>query len=101
MRPLGPESELLLCCARTRPDDGTAERIRALMFEPLNWDSLLRTARPHGMLPLLHRHLSASPENVPAPVLAALSDGFQVSIRQSLRLVGEMLRLLGISPTRR
>ena len=101
MRPLDPESELLLCCARTRPDDRTAERIRALMFEPLDWDWLLRTARPHGMLPLLHRHLSASPENIPAPVLAALSDGFKVSIRQSLRLVGEMLRLLGRFAERR
>ena len=101
MRPLGPESELLLCCARTRPDDGTAERIRALVFQPLDWDWLLRTARPHGMLPLLHRHLSASPENIPAPVLAALSDGFQVSIRQSLRLVREMVRLLGRFAERR
>src|SRR6266702_2332708 len=101
MRPLDPESELLLCCARTRPDDRTAERIRALMFEPLDWDWLLRTARPHDMLPLLHRHLSASPENIPAPVLAALSDGFKVSIRQSLRLVGEMLQLLGRFAERR
>src|SRR3989449_7056837 len=101
MRPLDPESELLLCCARTRPDDGTAQRIRALVFQPLDWDWLLRTPRPPGMLPLLHRHLSASPENIPAPVLAALSDGFQVGTRQSLRLVGEMLRLLGRFAERR
>src|SRR2546426_126910 len=47
------------------------------------------------------RHLSASPENIPAPVLAALSDGFQVGTRQSLRLVGEMLRLLGRFAERR
>src|SRR3989441_5051992 len=101
MRLLGHESELLLRCARTRPDDGTAERLRALLFQPLDWDWLLRTARPHGMLPLLHRHLSASPENIPAPVLAALSDGFQVGTQQSLRLVGEMLRLLGRFAERR
>ncbi len=85
---------MLLCCARGPLDDPRAEGLAALVRAGVDWEWLVGAARAHGMLPLLYRHLRPFPDAVPAPVLAALRDGFHVSARQGLRLTGEMLRLL-------
>ena len=64
------------------------------MLEPLDWEWLLRTGRPHGMLPLLHRYLGACPNTVPASVFAALDDQFQTNARRTLHLAAELLGLV-------
>ena len=88
-----PEAELLRCCARTRLDDGTAERLTALLRSSLDWEWLLRTAHPHGLLPLLYRHLGSRPDSVPAEIRGALREGFEANARRALRLTAELLRL--------
>ena len=65
------------------------------MEDQLDWAWLLDTARPHGILPLLHRYLSATANGaVPAPVRDALSERADADARRNLRLTGELVRIL-------
>src|SRR2546427_841220 len=88
-----PEAELLRCCARTRLDDGTAERLATLLRSSLDWEWLLRNAHAHGLLPLLYRHLRSTPDSVPAEIRGALREGFEANAQRALRLTAELLRL--------
>jgi Uncharacterised nucleotidyltransferase len=94
---IGPsrEADLLLACGRTHKSSDVAERIRALAAQGLDSATLLRLARPHGLMPLLHWHLND-------PEIAAVSSDardelrrhFESNMRHNLRLVAELLRLL-------
>jgi hypothetical protein len=90
-----PEVELLLCSARRDLDARAAERMRALLGSALDWNYLLRTARSHGLTPLVFRHLNAvGSQGVPPPVLQQLRAAFQENARRNLFLTGELLNLL-------
>jgi len=92
-----PETELILCCARTRVEARIAERIRKLVQGGLDWELLLRTAAPQGVTGLLHRALGATrPEGVPEPVLRDLSERLQANARRNLLLARELPRLLAL-----
>ncbi len=90
-----PEVELLLSCARTYIDPKRAERIKTLLQEDIDWDYLLRTARLHGVIPLLYHSLDATcPEAVPKARLAQLCNYFHTNARRSFFLTGELLKVL-------
>lgn len=92
-----PEVELLLCCARTCIDSETAERIKTLLQEKIDWDYLIRTALSHGVMPLLYWSLNATcPEAVPKPQLAQLSDYFEINSQRHFFLTGELLKILNL-----
>ncbi|TCJ15482.1 hypothetical protein E0L93_12910 [Rubrobacter taiwanensis] len=89
------ETGLLLCCARTAKDPGTAGRIAALLRADIDWEYLLRLANRHGMVPLLHWHLNGDrPEAVPDEVLGRLRSHFNATHLRNLYLTGELLKLL-------
>lgn len=95
MRISRPEAELLLCCTRTVGTPETDARLGALIREGIDWEYLLRTARRHGVAPLLYRRLeSACPEAVPEDVIGSLRDHFRANSARNLLLTGELLRLL-------
>ncbi|HSP55886.1 MAG TPA: hypothetical protein VLS25_09895, partial [Dehalococcoidia bacterium] len=56
--PTPSEEEVLLLCARTRMDEGKAQRLQQLLGENLDWDYLLEAATLHCVMPLMYRHLS-------------------------------------------
>lgn len=90
-----PEIKLLLCCARTAIDVETAERIKHLLRENLNWDYLCETASRHGVMPLLYQSLNTTcPEAVPETILSQLRDDFHANAQRNLFLTGELLKLL-------
>ena len=92
-----PEVELLLCCARTCINSETAERIKALLQEDIDWDYLLRTALWHGVMPLLYLNLNATyPEAVPKAILDQLQNYFYANAQRNLFLTGELLKLLNL-----
>ncbi len=92
-----PEIELLLCCARTHIDPATAKRIKTLLQTDIDWTYLLRTARRHGVMPLLYWSLHTTyPETVPQATLAQLRDHFQTNTRRNIFLTKELLRLLNL-----
>lgn len=54
-----PELDLLLCCARTRVDAETAEHIKTLVQENIEWRYLVQTSLRHGVMSLLYQNLNA------------------------------------------
>jgi hypothetical protein len=96
-----PEAELLLCCARTRVEARTAERIGALLERELNWQFLIQTAVAHRVTPLLSTTLSATyPEAVPEPVLRELRDLVLTYAERDLLVAQELPRVLGVCEAR-
>ena len=92
-----PEVELLLCCARTCINSETAEQIKTLLQEDIDWDYLLRTATWHGVMPLLYLNLNATyPEAVPKDILDQLQNYFYANAQRNLFLTGELLKLLNL-----
>lgn len=92
-----PEIELLLCCARTRLQPDTTERVRQMLMEKIDWDYLIQTAFHHGVLPLvswnLHNHWS---ENISKTTLTQLKDTFRAIAQWNLYVTGELLKLLNL-----
>jgi hypothetical protein len=97
---MNAEEELLLCCARTRVDTVTADRIRFLLRQEIDWPYLSGMARQHGVLPLLLESLHATcPEAIPQAVLAQLREHFHANIVHNHYLTSELLKLLDLFET--
>lgn len=93
--PARPEVELLFCCTRTCMDPISAERIRSLLREDMDWSYLLQTASRWRVRPLLYRNLNAiCLEGVPEAILAQLRNHFHTNAQRNLFLVGELVKLL-------
>jgi hypothetical protein len=81
-------------------DSETAERIKALLQEDIDWDYLLRTALWHGVMPLLYWSLNATcAEAVPQAIMGQLRDYFYNLARRNLFLTRELLKLLNLFAT--
>lgn len=89
-----PELELLTLCARVRLNEREADRVRAAARAPLDWDRLLRLARWHRLLPLLHRQLAIARADVPAPVTAALRQAFVANAGRMLERCRQLVDVL-------
>lgn len=53
-----PEHDVLLCIARRDLDANKRSELKHLVEQELDWDYLFSTAADHGLIPLLHQHLS-------------------------------------------
>ena len=71
---LSAEANLLLCCARLDLSEALRARLDNLVRQDgLDWKRLLALAKPHGLMPLLYRHLGSLGEGViPKKVFAEL-----------------------------
>ena len=85
-----PENELILCIARRELD----AELRSLLSQDLNWDYLFATAQAHGLLPLLHKHLtSTAGDLVPGHFLSRLKRESVANSQNVLHLIGKQLRV--------
>ena len=92
-----PEAELLLCCARTRIGPDTAERVRQLLKEQIDWNYLIEIASYHGTIPLLFWNLSRlAPDDVSKTTLEQLKASYNAIACWNLSLTGELLKLLSL-----
>jgi Uncharacterised nucleotidyltransferase len=92
-----PEIEILLGCASTRIESETADRIKALVQENIDWAKLTQMAQQHRLTPLLYSNLNAiCPKAVPKPILNQLLVNFRTNTRRSLLLSAELVRLLNL-----
>jgi hypothetical protein len=90
-----PEHRLLLLCARTRVEGGTAESLRQHARAAVDWDYLFLLARRHSLLPLLYWQLNATaPDLVPPDQLRRLRDDFRLHTARNLYLTGELERVV-------
>ncbi len=78
------ENELLLSVARR-------EVPHALVRQQFEWDYVVATARAHGLLPLLQKHVAN--EDVPGHVLSLLKREAVANSQSMLHLVGKQLRI--------
>lgn len=85
------ENKLILLVARRELDDERRAELRRLLEEEINWDYLFATAQAHGVLPLLHKHLSGA--NVPAHFLSRLKRESVANSQNVLHLIGKQLRV--------
>ena len=85
-----PENELILCCARREVD----AELRSLLKKEINWDYLFATAQAHGLLPLLHKHLtSVAGDLVPGHFLSRLKRESVANSQTVLHLIGKQIRV--------
>lgn len=76
-------------------DAETAERVKALARENLDWAYLVETASCHGVLPLLYANLNTlCPDAPPRATLDQLADSFRKQKTLNAYMTGELLRLL-------
>ena len=94
-RPTSDEVDPLLCCARTHPDASVLQRARALLANPMDWDSLSRLASRHRVVPLLYLNVSRLEwAGVPGEVRSQLRLLQQTNAARCLQLAGELVRLV-------
>jgi putative nucleotidyltransferase-like protein len=85
------ENELILLIARRELDDDQRADLRRLVQQEINWDYLFATALAHGLLPLLHKHLTST--TVPAHFLSRLKRESVANSQNVLHLIGKQLRV--------
>ena len=77
------ENELLLSVAR--------REVAPPVVQQMDWEYVLTTARAHGLLPLLQKHLTG--KAVPGHVLSRLKQEAVANSQTMLHLVGKQLRI--------
>jgi len=82
------ENKLILLIARR---DVEAMELRRLLQQEINWDYLFATAQAHGLLPLLHKHLSGA--DVPSHFLSRLKRESVANSQNVLHLVAKQLHV--------
>jgi hypothetical protein len=97
---LRPEDELLLCCARRRPDASETKRIRELLQPSLDWAYLKERACRHRLLPLLFYNIKASqPEPVISQHLASFQQEFLTNAWLTQLHKQELIKLIELFKT--
>jgi hypothetical protein len=82
------EHELIHCIARRDTD---LDQLRSLARQPIDWDYVIAVAYAHGLLPLLHKHITT--DLVPAHILSRLKRESVANSQNILHLIGKQLRV--------
>lgn len=89
------EIQLLLLCARGRLDTATAEQIKLLSNEDIDWHYLVKMASLHKLQFLLYRSLKiACPEAVTYPTLKQLETPYLRNVAHSLRITRQLFEII-------
>ena len=95
---LRPEQQLLLIVARKQLNEANQLRLRQLLAMPINLPLLSESARQHGLLPLLYRHItSTGRELVPPAFLENLRLEFESNNARNLFMMRELLGILKLT----
>lgn len=88
---------MLLCCARTKVNEGIKEKIISLIDDKFDWQHLLDIASRHRLKPLLYYNLNAiCPKLVHEDTLKELKDSFNANVCKNLMLTGELIKVLNL-----
>jgi len=97
MRTNQPENDLLLSCATTFGGHEKVVRINELIQNNIDWPYLTRTARRHGVMPLLYWNLKETHfEAVPEGVLKKLCNEYRINMIRNLFLTAKLFNLLDL-----
>jgi hypothetical protein len=91
----GPETSLLMLCAKAGlPGQGT-EALASLLAEPLDPDRLLALTKTHKLLPFVRSALAALPtDSVPEPIASPLEQRWARNVTRTEARVAELERML-------
>jgi hypothetical protein len=91
------EIELVLSCAKPRPDWATKERISGLLDGEIDWNRVLSLAFRHRIPLLLYSNLmSTSSDKLSSEIVSKLQNAYHKNAVRNLLLTRELLRLIGI-----
>jgi hypothetical protein len=68
------------------------DQLRSLASAPIDWDYVIATAYAHGLLPLLHNHLS-SVDLIPTHIRSLLKRESVANTQNVLHLVGKQIKI--------
>jgi hypothetical protein len=95
-----PENELLLNCATLFGGYEKIGRINELTQNNIDWSYLIRTARRHGVMPLLYWNLKETHvETMPEGVLKELRDEYRINMIRNLVLTAKLFSLVDLFQT--
>src|SRR5215216_4289982 len=87
------ELRLAAACAMWPPSDRRTEAIRTAVAGPLDWPRLLRVARRHQLVGLVHEGLTRVRPNVPSHIAGELDAEAAALVRENLEMARESLRV--------
>lgn len=91
-----PEQKLLFCVARRDLDERRQVELRTLLAAPLDWDYLISTARKHGLIPLLYRHVDSIDCDIEPAQCANIKRESIENCQAVLHLIGRLSKLLNL-----
>lgn len=95
-RPVPPEFELILECARFPHAPESSSRIHRLAAQPLDWVALLDMARHHQVVPLVEHSLRVSAADVPPEPNLTLRQGARANARRCFQAISELHQLTSL-----
>ena len=91
------EIQLILNCARKNIDTETADIIKTLLKQKIDWKYLIQIAETHSVKPLLYQTLNnICRDAVPQTILTKLQKDFRTNAVRNLYLTRELLELLDL-----
>jgi len=96
MKTVRVEHDLLLRVARLDLDEIKKGELTQLQKKQIDWEYLISTARQHGLIPLLHRHLSSSLAEIPTAQLERIRQESIENSQAVLHLIGRLRELLKV-----
>ena len=89
------ETVLMLACSRLEMRAEDWIHAESALQRGVNWDVLLSSARFHGVIGFLHKHLSVEfSKRIPVGTMATLTAAAAATARRNLRLSAELIALL-------
>ena len=89
------EIRLLLLCAGRSLERETAEQIKSLSTEDIEWHYLVKMASLHKLQFLLFRSLKITcPESVPDGILKQLETQYKRNVAYSLRITRQLFEII-------
>ena|SRR5688500_7361878 len=92
------EDELVLLCARTKVDEETSARIKAITSShKVDWNYVFELARRHSVVPLIYYQLSTiAPTNLLSARISRLKENYQDNVARNQVLTAELCRILQV-----
>jgi hypothetical protein len=90
---LSPEFRLVAACAMWPRSDRQTEAIRTATVLPLDWPRVLRVARRHQVVGLVHDGLIRARPQVPSEIAKEIAAEAATLVRENLAIARESLRL--------
>ena len=89
------ETKVVLYAARVNLEEESAEAIKQILLERIDWEKLLEVGQRHGVLQLLYHHLSSiASEVIPEPILKKMEDRYQETSRRNAFLATSLVELM-------